>query len=168
MNFDYDMLDVLVNADNSEIHFDLLTVSSIIGGFMFTSLGLLLSVSEYSIIKKLNETSIMSKKNGRIIKGLTFNMVSIFISLIFILKLEKVLIVFDKILKSINFNISIYGFLINYLAILGLICLVMSFIYFSLSIKDITTILRAIEEDNKKKKLPPELIDNLKDKINKK
>lgn len=153
---DYSKLNELTGINNSGLHFNLLTVASILAGFMFTGLGLLISVSDQDIIKKLRSTSIMDKKNGRIITGLWFNIMSIFLALIFILDLEKLLRVLD-------FQYKISPYLIDFLAVFELICLIYGLIFFALSVKDINKVLDTIQES--KKTIPPEVVERLKKNI---
>lgn len=96
----------------------------------------------------------MDKKNGRIITGLWFNIISIFFTaLIFILELEKILKVFD-------FVYEVSPYLIDFLAIFELICLIYGIIFFALSVIDINKVLDTIKES--KKKMPPEVVERLK------
>lgn len=164
-NLEYSKLNDLTGINNSGIHFNLLTVSSIVAGFMFTNLGVLISVSDHDFIKKLRTTTIIENKNERIIKGIIFNILSMFISLIFILELEKIFFLADRVLNAINIDFIISSYLINYLAIFGITSLIMGFLYFAKSVKDINVVLKAIQKNNKKEKLSDEVIKELKNNI---
>lgn len=164
MKTNYNKLNLLTGSKGESIQFNLLTVNSIIAGFIFTNLGLLISISQHEVIQKLRCTTIIERKNSRMMTGLVFHIIVIFIALSFIFDVPKCFILIDKVLKVLKINIIISTFLIDLLAIFEIVCLVIGILHFTLSIRDIHSLLQAVTKRNDN--VPDEEIDKYIEKRN--
>ncbi|NFI51680.1 hypothetical protein FDA52_01575 [Clostridium botulinum] len=68
--------------DNNQ--FNLITVSTVFAGFLFTSLGIVAGLYSNSTLKKFERISTMDKIYGNIILGIIFSLISVIISLLII------------------------------------------------------------------------------------
>ena len=66
-------------------HIDFITISTVFVGFSFTALGMLLGLSSENLIEKIKNTCILMDKVGRIICSIVFFIISVAISLLFVL-----------------------------------------------------------------------------------
>lgn len=119
-----------VNIGNeTEYHSNILTINSILSGFSLTNLGILISISSDQLIEKLKGTDILNKRNILISQSICFGAISIMSSLMFVL----------------NFNVpmlqKITNILYDYLFVVELTSLLLSIIYFLLSIKKMIQLL---------------------------
>lgn len=145
-------LDVFTVENISGLQFNIITVNSIIAGFLFTSLGIIISSSEKKIIKELYNVSILDNIMYNLTIGIGSSLLSITIA---------VLILFVKFSKNINY--------IMYLIQINLI--VISIVFFCLAFLDMLFILKAIKpkEDLQKQARIDSTIEKIvKDKENKK
>lgn len=71
-----------------DYHFNILTINSILSGFALTNLGILLTISDAHIIKKLEGTDILRKRNIVIGHAIIFGAISIFISIFWVLEVN--------------------------------------------------------------------------------
>ena len=74
------------NAD--DYHMNILTINSILSGFSLTNLGILISISDAQLIKKLEGTDLLNKRNVVISYSIIFGSMSIVASLLFIFKIN--------------------------------------------------------------------------------
>lgn len=104
-----------------ERQLDYITISTVFAGFSFTALGLLLGLSSEKLIEKIRNTNIIMNKVERIIKSIIFFILSVSVSLFFVLGLNKslisniqVLVVVDSILYvfSVGYLIGGIGYFI--------------------------------------------------------
>lgn len=139
-----------------QYHSDILTINSIFSGFALTNLGILLTISDAIIVKKLQGTDILPKRNIVIAHSIIFGLVSIMISVFF---------VFD-------FNVSFIGkyiqedikdFIRRWLFSVEIGALILSIAYFMLSIQKMLQILSRIYET--KRTYSDEKVSNLKKQI---
>lgn len=138
-------------------HLDILTINSIFCGFALTNLGILLSISDDQLIKKLEGTSILQKRNTVIVHSIIFGAISIFIALIFTLNINGDMV--EKLLGEKMTQIAVL-FFFN----LEIISLCVSIIYFILSIKKMVDLLAHIYVP--KPKFSEDAIDELRKRIN--
>lgn len=131
-------LNQFFTAQDTALHFNILTISSVIVGFLFTGLSILIGVAEKEIIKKFNDANMMSSIYSTIILGIIVMSFSILISLL-----------------NIIFKITKF---IDYIIIAELYTLVLGFIYFLLSIYDLKFIVKNIRESYQE--ISPEAIKN--------
>ena len=76
------------SKNSVDYHTDILTVNSIFCGFALTNLGILLTISDDQLIKKLEGTDILQKRNSVIGHSIIFGAISIFISMFWVLKIN--------------------------------------------------------------------------------
>ena len=120
-----------------EYHTSILTINSIFSGFALTNLGILLSVSDDQLIKKLEGTDILQKRNIVIGHSIFFGAISTLIS------------VFGALGINLSFLNNIFGE--ECLALAGktifyveIFSLLISILYFILSIKKMMQLLALI------------------------
>lgn len=149
----YDLLPLPKLEDSIISQFNLIiTTNSIIAGFSFTNLGILISLSDTDLVKRLSNTTIMTKKNEILITSIDFCCLSIFISLIFVLRLDTTIV------KPLCFNLLtrdlyyiIYPKSISFLYNLSIFSLISGLIYFVKSIKELSNLLMKVYESNNPK-----------------
>lgn len=73
-------------GDESSFHFDLMTVSALFGGFLYTNYSLLVGLLDNKIVEKLKNTDIIQKRNEHIIKGIVYSVISVVAGLLLALK----------------------------------------------------------------------------------
>lgn len=138
-----------------EYHIDILTINSIFSGFALTNLGILLSITDDQLIKKLEGTDILQKRNIVIGHSIIFGAVSIFLSMLWVLKIN---LNFVEVL--VGKWIEVLKEFIYYLEIFSLI---ISVLYFILSIKKMIELLSLIHVP--KKRYTNEQVEGMKKKI---
>lgn len=72
------------SANMAEFQFNMFTISSVLAGFSFTILSILLGISSEKIMHKLNNTTIITEKSEKIVMSLLEFCLSGLISLLFI------------------------------------------------------------------------------------
>ena len=65
-----------VPVDGS-FHFDIITVNSVFAGFLYTNYSLLIGLFDNAIIKKIQGTGIIKKRNQHIMRGIIYATISI-------------------------------------------------------------------------------------------
>ena len=152
--FNYEFI-YMPSKDISEYHINILTVNSIFSGFALTNLGILLSITDDQLIKKLEGTDILQKRNIVIGHSIIFGAVSIFISMFWVLKI------------NLNFVEAFIGERINlikeFFYYIEIFSLVISILYFILSIKKMIELLTIIHVP--RKKYTDEKVEEMKEKI---
>ena len=76
---------MLIVADDPSFHFNLITVNALFGGFLYTNYSLLLGLLDNSIVEKVKNTKIISKRNSHILKGIIYATVSVMAGLYLVL-----------------------------------------------------------------------------------
>lgn len=102
--------------DMNSYLFNLFTVSTIFAGFLFTSMGLLLSVCTEQIIRKFEGTDILLSKIRSIINGIIFFCIAGIIALISIAGIfSRISVLSDFFYISVLMNIAfgIYWFVVS-------------------------------------------------------
>lgn len=143
----------------SDYHSNILTINSIFSGFALTNLGILLSISDDQLIKKLEGTDILMKRNIVIGHSIIFGSISIFVSLVFLLDINFTWVR----TRTIEVVWDFWNYLIFNMEILTL-CI--SIFYFILSIKKMIELLSHIYIP--RPKLSDEVVEELRKKLGKK
>lgn len=116
----------------NEYHGTILTVNSILSGFSLTNLGVLINISSDQLIEKIKGTDILTKRNTVILHSVIFGVISIFSSLLFIVKFHRIdneiFLQCAKVLKIYIYDMEI-------------ISLIISIAYFLLSVKKMTELI---------------------------
>lgn len=116
---------ILEAPDVSTIHFNILTINSIIAGFMFTGLSIILSFSDKEFVKRMERSDFMSVIYLFIILGLFLSFTSVTCSLLMIL----------------NFN-----FFVKWIVYIEVLTLVLSFFCLLISVLNILYIIKQIRK----------------------
>ena len=74
--------------DNEDLHFNLLTISTVFSGFLFTSLGLLIGFIDRANMPELETAGYTSKYFNGVLMGIAIFLISIFVSISFIVFVE--------------------------------------------------------------------------------
>ena len=137
---------VTTYEDMVEYQFHIFTISTVLAGFSFTSLGTLLGLSSESLMTKLKDTSIVINKSKRIVKTLICFCCSGVVSLFFIIGL-------DQLLKRVLLKINIIKWVnvLNFIFLSGIVFLVMGIIYFIFSVHEIYDLIVRVYGTNTKK-----------------
>ena len=121
------------DKDMADYQFNMFTISSVFAGFAFTMLGMLLGMSSENLIKRIRKTDIITHKCEKIVFCLICFCSSGIFSLVLILGIDVFL---DKILKKDVFD--------NIFFLLVVVFLVAGLIYFIISIKELTGLIKRI------------------------
>lgn len=137
------LLNLPDDAEKIDFHFNLITINSIIAGFSFTNLGILISLSDADLVKKISSTSIIPRKNKVLIMSVISCCISIFLSLIFVLEIDETIIqpILNVITKQ---NTIVFEDLSYLLYILCIAFLIFGIVMFAKSIKEMSNLLLKI------------------------
>lgn len=133
---------IMIPSDEDLIsrNIDLITISTVFAGFSFTALGLLLGLSSETLIEKIKNTNIIMNKVGRIINSIIFFILSVAISLIFVLGTNPSQILSCD--EGVVLDRILYVLCIGYL--------IAGIIYFSCSVYELYDLVKRIYGYNKK------------------
>ena len=85
-------------------HFNLLSTAAILAGFMFTALSMLMGMADKKIIQSLAQTTILDKKQSRMILGIKADIGCILCAALFVLGIDRYI---PNIIKLCLFSIEI-------------------------------------------------------------
>lgn len=140
----------------SEYHTNILTINSVFSGFALTNLGILLTMSDDQLIKKLEGTDILKKRNIVIGHSIIFGAISIFISVFGVLKIN--LSFFSGIIGK-----GCFGTLKEIFFYVEIISLIISIFYFLLSVEKMIQLLNLLHIP--RKRYTDKQVDELKKRI---
>lgn len=140
----------LYDANVSSMHFNILSVAAVIAGFMFTTFGILVSIADNEVVRKLRKTSIIDKKSSTILTGLIYNLIAIFCALVFVLHLD-------------SFVVGRFVSFLRFIVCLELVALVEGIIYLAVSVKIMYFLLKLVMDS--KPDIPDEVIERVKSRI---
>ncbi|SKA89792.1 hypothetical protein SAMN05428976_11359 [Clostridium sp. USBA 49] len=146
-----EILDISVIKNN---HFNLITVNSIFAGFLFTSLGVIMSLYSNELLVKLERTSIMNDIYVDIFTGIVFSVISIIISV------ANSFISIDNITNN-----NLKYFFSNIMLVLELYFLLVAILQFIISVNDTRFIIKTVRLNLKKHFPSKENINKTLDKI---
>jgi len=146
INNKFQIMQVPVDAVNYE--FNLITIVTVFAGFSFSVLGLILSLSTSDIIKKLEETNLISDNCRVIYRSIISFIISFFLSLYFIVGIDA--FISDFIIQN---NGNIYFFLIarSVVFVFGICYMIRGIILFMISVKKMVGLMNYIFASNMKK-----------------
>lgn len=139
LNVKYEFIVVPDCNEMSDRQIDFITISTVFSGFSFTALGLLLGLSSEKLIDRVSNTSIISNKVDRIITSIIFFMMSVIISLFFVLGLNESIFTNDKAVFITN----------NLAYALGVGYLIAGIVYFMYSVYELYDLIKRIYSFNK-------------------
>lgn len=88
-NFRPDSISILTTDPSyRNNHFNILSIASILAGFMFTAISMLVGISDKKIMQVLAQTTILDKKQSRMIKGAKVDIGCILLSMVFVLGID--------------------------------------------------------------------------------
>ncbi len=119
---------------------DYITISTVFAGFSFTALGLLLGLSSEQLIEKIKNTDIIMDKVGRIISSIVFFILSVVVSLFFVLGLDDSLIANEEVLLLVD----------NVLYVVGVGYLICGIFYFVYAVYELYDLIKRVYGYNKK------------------
>lgn len=147
---DYNLMSLPKLDSNIISQFSLIIITnSIFAGVSFTTLGILISLSSADLIKKLSNTTVMLHKNYVLITCIAFCCLSISLSLIFVLRLDRTIInsLYLILLKG-DLYYKLYPKFINFIYVVSLLSFLNGFIYFIKSIKEVSNLLIKVYTSN--------------------
>lgn len=118
LNIKFSFIIIPDSNDMSSRQIDFITIGTVFAGFSFTALGLLLGLSSEKLIERIKSTSIITNKVNRIITSIIFFVLSVVISLFFILGLNVSMFEKTSFFDKVNSFFYVIG--VGYL-ILGII-----------------------------------------------
>lgn len=147
---DYNLMSLPKLDSNIISQFSLIIITnSIFAGVSFTTLGILISLSSADLIKKLSNTTVMLHKNYVLITCIAFCCLSISLSLIFVLRLDRTIInSLCLILLKGDLYYKLYYKFINFIYVVSLLSFLNGFIYFIKSIKEVSNLLIKVYTSN--------------------
>lgn len=147
---DYNLMSLPKLDSNIISQFSLIIITnSIFAGVSFTTLGILISLSSADLIKKLSNTTVMLHKNYVLITCIAFCCLSISLSLIFVLRLDRTIInSLCLILLKGDLYYKLYPKFIKFIYVVSLLSFLNGFIYFIKSIKEVSSLLIKVYTSN--------------------
>lgn len=139
LNLKFNYIAVPVSDDMVGRQIDFITISTVFAGFSFTALGLLLGMSSEKLIERVKNTNIISDKVDRIITSIVFFVMSVIVSLYFVLGLNNSLFKEIAILEATN----------NVVYILGIGYLIAGIIYFVYSVYELQDLIQRVYSFNR-------------------
>ncbi len=135
----------------NDFYFNMITLNSVIAGFAFTNIGLLLNAFSTEVVQRICNTDIMQRKNDKLIASIIYCVAAMFISLLFVVDFGSLT---NKFVPEQFVQIIADGL---YLSIV--ILMVLGIVYFVKSISDVSNLLSVIYKN--KSNLTEEKIDNI-------
>ncbi len=129
--------------DLVDLQVDFITISTVFAGFSFTTLGLLLGLSSEKLIERIKDTSIVSRKVDKMMTSITYFLISVFVSLIFILGVNE----------SIFGNLPIFDGINSLLYVIGIGYLFFGIVTFIISVYGLYDLIKRIYQFNRNKSL---------------
>lgn len=139
INYKYNMIGMPGPDDMVPRQIDFITISTIFAGFSFTTMGLLLGLSSEKMMKKIENTNIVMDKIQRIIDSIIFFMMSVAVSMLFVLGVNQIFFEEDKNLLVDNI---LYFLCVGYL--------IGGIVYFVRSVYELYDLLKCIYKYNVK------------------
>lgn len=153
--FDY-VLIPMPQEQVTDYHSNILTINSIFSGFALTNLGILLSMTDDQLIKKLEGTDILKKRNIVIGHSIIFGAVSIFISIFWVFRVNF------SFLKNL-FGEAVYNMIKQFAFYIEIWSLIISIFYFLLSVVKMIQLVNLLHVP--RKRYSQEQVDKLKEQI---
>lgn len=138
LNLKFNYIEIPSSDDMVGRQIDFITISTVFAGFSFTALGLILGMSSEKLIERVKNTNIISDKVDRIITSIVFFIMSVIVSLYFVMGLNDSLLKGTAILESAN-NV-VYFFGVGYL--------VAGIIYFVYSVYELHDLIKRVYSYN--------------------
>lgn len=137
INIRFNFVIIPTNDIMVERQIDFITINTVFIGFSFTALGLLLGLSSEKLIERIKDTTIIMDK-VRIITSIEFFVMSVVISLFFVLGLD--IFLFKK--------VAYLSLADNFLYILGVGYFIIGMIYFIYSVYELYDLIKRVYRFN--------------------
>lgn len=142
---------VFERAKDNDFYFNIITLNSVIAGFAFTNIGLLLSAFSTEVVQRICKTDIMKRKNDKLLASVIYCVAAMFISLLYVVDLGPIV---NKYIPELIVKTIADGL---YLAIIT--SMILGIVYFVKSIADISNLLDEVYKN--KSNLTTEKIENI-------
>lgn len=140
INLKYKYITIPTADKMVDVQINFITISTVFAGFSFTALGMLLGMSSEKLIELIKNTSIIFKKVGRIVTSIIFFIMSVVISLYFVLGFNMSLLKNEIVLAVSN----------NIIYVLGIGYLICGIGYFVYAVYELYDLLKRIYRYNSK------------------
>lgn len=134
LNLRFNYIEIPARHDMVDRQIDFITISTVFAGFSFTALGLILGMSSEKLIERVKNTNIVSNKVDRIITSIVFFIMSVIVSLYFVMGLNDSLLKETSILEGANNVVYVFG--VGYL--------VAGIIYFVYSVYELHDLIKRV------------------------
>lgn len=138
LNLKYNYIEIPTSDVMVGRQIDFITISTVFAGFSFTALGLILGMSSEKLIERVKNTNIISDKVDRIITSIVFFIMSVMVSLYFVMGLNDSLLKRTATLEGAN----------NVLYVFGIGYLVAGIIYFVYSVYELHDLIKRVYSYN--------------------
>lgn len=138
LNIKFSFIIIPDSNDMSSRQIDFITIGTVFVGFSFTALGLLLGLSSEKLIERIKSTSIITNKVNRIITSIIFFVLSVVISLFFILGLNVSMFEKTSFFDKVN----------SFFYVIGVGYLILGIIYFSYSVYELYDLIKRVYDYN--------------------
>lgn len=138
LNIKFSFIIIPDSNDMSSRQIDFITIGTVFAGFSFTALGLLLGLSSEKLIERIKSTSIITNKVNRIITSIIFFVLSVVISLFFILGLNVSMFEKTSFFDKVN----------SFFYVIGVGYLILGIIYFSYSVYELYDLIKRVYDYN--------------------
>lgn len=134
---------IAMPKDMIDYQFNVVTIVSVFAGFSFSVLGLLISLASTRLMKKLEQTKILSNNCRIIVYSIVMFMISFFLALYFLLGIDQFVL---NLFKEVDIN----KYINNQLYVLGLEYLIAGVMFFLVSVYKMSYMVHYIFEDVQK------------------
>ena len=117
------------------------TISTVLAGFSFTTLSMLLSMNSEERMRKLDDTSVVINKSKKIVISLIYFMISSLMSLFLILNVPKLL---ENIKIVVSEKIDVLGLIQRFIYYAGILSLLVGIIYFIISVYEVYDLIKRV------------------------
>lgn len=142
------IVSVIISGINSELpkemvsyQFNMFTISTVLAGFSFTTLSMLLSMNSEERMRKLDDTSVVINKSKKIVISLIYFMISSLMSLFLILNVPKLL---ENIKIVVSEKIDVLGLIQRFIYYAGILSLLVGIIYFIISVYEVYDLFKRV------------------------
>lgn len=132
---EYKRVRCLYIGDYLDFQFNIITVSAIFAGFLYTNYSILIGISDTQIVKKISSTDLIEKRNNHILMGILNNFCSITLGL--------VLIIIYSYYGGLEYSAC------RFLQIAEIIYMLSSILFFGLSLREMNNIIKSVFNANK-------------------
>lgn len=139
LNIKFSYIAVPDSNSMSDRQIDFITISTVFAGFSFTALGLLLGLSSEKLIDRIKNTSIIVDKVNRIITSIIFFILSVIISLFFVLGINE----------SVFGNNSLLDVANRFIYVIGVGYLISGIAYFVYSVYELYDLIKRVYSFNR-------------------